>query len=88
MALGAGGWRFWAVKDKRKAGRALSSAQKKRNRKQGSIRAKIEHVFRVIECQFGYRSVPYRGLAKNTAQMLTLTALANRKRCAAPTLSS
>lgn len=65
------------MKDKRKAGRALSSAQKKRNRKHGSIRAKVEHVFRVIKCQFGYRSVRYRGLAKNTAQMFILTSLAN-----------
>jgi len=66
----------WAVKDKRKRGRELSSAQKKRNRKHGSIRAKVEYVFRVIKCQFGYRRVVYKGLAKNTAQILTLTALA------------
>jgi len=68
---------LWAVKDKRKRGRVLSSSQKKRNRKHGSVRAKVEHVFRVIKCQFGYRRVRYRGLAKNTAQMFTLTALAN-----------
>jgi len=68
---------LWAVKDKRKPGRVLSSTQKKRNRKHGSVRAKVEHVFRVIKCQFGYRRVRYKGLAKNTAQMFTLTALAN-----------
>jgi IS5 family transposase len=67
----------WAVKDKRKPGRKLSASQKKRNRKHGSVRAKVEHVFRVIKCQFGYRKVRYRGLAKNEAQLLTLTALAN-----------
>lgn len=67
----------WAVKDKRKRGRKLSASQKKRNRKHGSVRAKVEHVFRVIKCQFGYRKVRYRGLAKNEAQLLTLTALAN-----------
>jgi len=67
----------WAVKDKRKTGRKLSASQKKRNRKHGSVRAKVEHVFRVIKCQFGYRKVRYRGLAKNDAQLLTLTALAN-----------
>jgi len=65
------------VKDKRKPGRKLSASQKKRNRKHGSVRAKVEHVFRVIKCQFGYRKVRYRGLAKNEAQLLTLTALAN-----------
>ena len=68
---------LWAVKDKRKRGRALSSSQKKRNRKHGSVRAKVEHVFRVIKCQFGYRKVRYRGLAKNAAQMFSLMALAN-----------
>jgi len=67
----------WAVKDKRKRGHALSASQKKRNRKHGSVQAKVEHVFRVIKCQFGYRKVRYRGLAKNEAQLLTLTALAN-----------
>ena len=68
---------LWAVKDKRKPRRVLSSSQKKRNRKHGSVRAKVEHVFRVIKCQFGYRRVRYRGMAKNAAQMFTLTALAN-----------
>jgi len=68
---------LWAVKDKRKRGRVLSSSQKKRNRKHGSVRAKVEHVFRVIKCQFGYRKVRYRGLAKNEAQMFSLIALAN-----------
>lgn len=68
---------LWAVKDKRKPGRVLSSTQKKRNRRHGRVRAKVEHLFRVIKCQFGYRRVRYRGLAKNAAQMLTLTALAN-----------
>lgn len=68
---------LWAVKDKRKRGRDLSSSQRNRNRKHGSVRAKVEHVFRIIKCQFGYRRVRYRGLAKNTAQMFTMTALAN-----------
>ena len=67
----------WAVKEKRKPGRALSASQEKRNRRHGPARAKVEHVFRVIKRQFGYARVRYRGLAKNAAQMLTLTALAN-----------
>ncbi|KOR42987.1 transposase, partial [Xanthomonas oryzae] len=37
----------------------------------------VEHPFRVIKRQFGYAKVRYRGLAKNTAQMLTLFALSN-----------
>ena len=42
-----------------------------------SIRAKVEHPFRVIKRQFGHVKVRYRGLAKNTSQLHTLFALAN-----------
>lgn len=42
-----------------------------------SIRAKVEHPFRVIKRQFGYQKVRFKGLAKNTAHVLTLFALAN-----------
>jgi IS5 family transposase len=37
----------------------------------------VEHPFRVIKRQFGYVKVRYRGLAKNTAQLITLFALSN-----------
>nr|WP_235047214.1 transposase [Xanthomonas vasicola] len=42
-----------------------------------SVRAKVEHPFRVIKRQFGYTTARYRGLAKNTANVLTLCALSN-----------
>ena len=42
-----------------------------------SIRAKVEHPFRVLKQQFGYVKVRYRGLKKNTAQIVTLFALDN-----------
>ena len=42
-----------------------------------SIRAKVEHPFRVIKRQFGHVKVRHRGLAKNTAQLHTLFALSN-----------
>ena len=42
-----------------------------------SIRAKVEHPFRVIKRQFGYTKVRYRGLMKNTLQLTTLFALSN-----------
>ena len=42
-----------------------------------SMRAKVEHPFWVIKQQFGYAKVRYRGLAKSTAQVLTLIALSN-----------
>ena len=42
-----------------------------------SVRAKVEHPFRVIKRQFGHVKVRYRGLTKNTAQLTTLFALGN-----------
>ena len=42
-----------------------------------SVRAKVEHPFRVLKRQFGYTKVRYRGLKKNTAQIVTLFALSN-----------
>jgi len=67
----------WCVNDKRKPNRKLSSKQKKRNRKQSSVRARVEHIFRIIKCQFGFRKTRYRGLAKNASQVNMLVGLAN-----------
>ena len=68
---------LWAVKEKAKQGRELTKRQRARNRRFGKVRAKVEHVFRVLKCQFGYRKVRYRGIAKNGAQVFSLLALAN-----------
>src|SRR5712672_3071184 len=68
---------LWAVKEKAKPGRDLTKRQRARNRRFGKVRAKVEHVFRVVKCQFGYRKVRYRGIAKNGAQVFALFALAN-----------
>jgi IS5 family transposase len=46
-------------------------------RLKAGVRAKVEHPFRVLKCQFGYLKARYRGLAKNTAQIETQFALAN-----------
>ena len=46
-------------------------------RLKASIRAKVEHPFRVIKRQFGFAKVRYRGLAKNTVPLTTLFALSN-----------
>jgi IS5 family transposase len=46
-------------------------------RLKASVRAKVEHPFRVIKRQFGHVKVRYRGLKKNTAQLRTLFALSN-----------
>jgi transposase, IS5 family len=71
----------WRVQDKAKPkgslGAGLSSSQKKRNRRNSSVRARVEHLFRVVKRQFGYVKTRYRGLAKNKAQVLALIGLAN-----------
>ena len=78
----------WCVQDKRKPGQNLSASQKKRNRKHSSIRARVEHVFRVIKRQFGFTMTRYRGLMKNTVQVNMRVGLANlyllRRRLMAP----
>ena len=65
------------MKEKAQPGRELTARQHSRNRRFGKVRAKVEHVFRVMKCQFGYRKVRYRGIAKNGAQVFSLLALAN-----------
>lgn len=46
------------------------------NRK-SSVRSKVEHVFRIIKCQFGYRKTVYRGLKKNENRLYAMFACAN-----------
>ena len=46
------------------------------NRK-SSVRCKVEHVFRIIKCQFGYKKVVYRGLKKNENRLYAMFACAN-----------
>jgi IS5 family transposase len=58
---------------KRKSGRLLNEVE----RLKASVRAKVEHPFRVLKQQFGFTKVRYRGLKKNTAQIVTLFALSN-----------
>ena len=56
---------------------ALYKAKRKIEKAKAQVRAKVEHPFRVIKRQFGYIKVRFRGLAKNTAQLVTLFALSN-----------
>jgi IS5 family transposase len=58
-------------------GHPLTRRQRAANRRRSQVRARGEHVFQVIKCQWGYRKVRYRGLAKNLAQVHTLVSLAN-----------
>ena len=57
-------------------GRAKARARRKEYEK-ASVRAKVEHPFRVIKRQFGLAKVRFKGLAKNTAHVITLFALSN-----------
>ena len=57
-------------------GRAKTKAQKAEHGK-ASMRAKVEHPFRVVKRQFGLVKVRFRGLAKNTTHVVTLLALSN-----------
>lgn len=68
---------YWAVMEKAKAKKKLSASQYKRNKKHAAVRAKVEHIFRIVKCQFGYRKTRYRGIQKNAAQVFSLMALAN-----------
>jgi IS5 family transposase len=61
-----------AIKDK-----GISNTIERIEKLKAAVRAKVEHSFRVLKCQFGYRKVRYKGLVKNTAQILTLFALSN-----------
>jgi IS5 family transposase len=53
------------------------TAVKKHEHRKASVRAKVEHPFRVIKRQFGLVKVRFRGLAKNTEHVVTLFALSN-----------
>jgi IS5 family transposase len=68
---------FWGVALKAAAKRQLSAGHKQRNHRMSSIRARVEHVFRVVKRQFGYTKVRYKGLLKNAAQVFTLIGLTN-----------
>lgn len=68
---------FYGIADRGAHCHPLSSAQKKRNRKLSSIRAKVEHPFRIIKDLWGHRKMRYKGLLKNASRFITLCALSN-----------
>jgi IS5 family transposase len=65
----------------------VDEIQKKKNTKKSRVRAKVEHVFRVLKRVFGFDKVRYRGIAKNHHRLCANFALINlylhRKRLAA-----
>jgi transposase, IS5 family len=73
-------WHIAMRPGKRKAldpARPLDVIVEKLEQLKASVRAKVEHPFRVLKRQFGHVKVRYRGLAKNAAQLHTLFALSN-----------
>jgi IS5 family transposase len=46
-------------------------------RTEAQIRARVEHPFHIVKNLFHHRKVRYKGLARNTAQLFSLFALAN-----------
>lgn len=74
--------RKWHIAAKRGSVKAMHEGELKKTTKQfeylkSTMRSKVEHPFRVINRQFGYQKVRFKGLAKNTAQILALFALSN-----------
>ncbi len=74
--------RKWYIAAKRGAVKAmpegeLKDAVKHTEHMKAAVRSKVEHPFRVVKRQFGFQKVRFKGLAKNTAQILTLFALSN-----------
>ena len=45
--------------------------------RKSSVRSKVEHVFRIIKIQFGFKKVTYRGLEKNLNRLFALFTSAN-----------
>ena len=64
----------------------VDELQKKKNRNKSSVRAKVEHPFRILKRIFGFDKVRYRGLVKNHHRLCANFALVNlymhRKRLA------
>jgi IS5 family transposase len=72
----------WHIAAKRQSIRNLPEGALKACRQhletlKSQIRSRVEHPFHIIKNLCRHRKVRYRGLAKNTAQLHTLFALAN-----------
>jgi IS5 family transposase len=72
----------WFVAAKRSKVKAMAEGKLKEatlafEKAKAQMRAYVEHPFHVVKNHFRHRKARYRGLAKNTAQLHTLFALAN-----------
>lgn len=57
--------------------RPLTDTERATNRTKSKVRARVEHIFQVMKCRFGYTKVRYRGLAKNAHFLFVNCALIN-----------
>ena len=55
----------------------VNKLQRAKNRSKSSVRAKVEHPFRILKRIFGFDKVRYRGLAKNHQRLCACFALVN-----------
>jgi transposase, IS5 family len=74
--------RKWLIAAKRSKVSKLPDGQVKEQAQQhehqkASVRARVEHAFQTLKCTFGYRKTRFKGLAKNTSQIVLLFALGN-----------
>ncbi len=79
-AKGEVNWNIAMRPGKRRAlnmGRKLDCLRDQIETIKARIRAKVEHPFHIIKNRFGLKKARYRGLSKNTAQLMTLFGLAN-----------
>lgn len=70
-------WVYYWISDKWSRYVKISSNQKKKNKKKSIVRAKVEHVFRVVKCQFWFRKFRYKWIEKNALNVKMKLALAN-----------
>ncbi len=72
----------WYVAAKRGKLKAMAEGRLKEltqayEKAKAQVRARVEHPFHIIKNLFQHRKTRYRGIAKNTAQLYSLFALAN-----------
>ena len=71
----------WQIAKRRgsvdKLPQALREIVRDTERVKAMLRAKVEHVFQVMKCVFGFRKVKYRGITKNGAHVTRMMAMVN-----------
>ena len=61
----------------------VDELQRKKNRTNASVRAKVEHPFRILKRVFSFEKIRYRGLAKNHNRLCACFALVDLYTCTA-----